>query len=158
MRALTLCFTLIFLSGSCCLAELPPAVQSLAGIEEISVFVKSMGEDERAGGLNQKSIKSHVELKLRGYGIKVVPESTTGYLYVNITVVSSEYRSGYSVAVRYNQKVLLCRDQTIFCLGTTWTQGSTGTVANSNIRTHIIEPLDTNIEIFANDYLTANPK
>jgi len=139
----------------------------LKGLTAISVLVEKLNADIKdKTGLTEKQIETDVELKLRMAGIKVVSlgESLNipgmPYLYVNLSIFrhSSGLFFAYSIYIALIENVYLERNSAINVSAQTWFKGEIGVIGESqvsSIRNNIIK--DT-VDIFINDYLSANPK
>ncbi len=62
----------------------------------------------------------------------------------------------YSIAVQFQQRVILERDRSISGVAVTWEDGSTGFVGEARLQ-GIRESVGNKVDIFINEYLTANP-
>lgn len=109
----------------------PLMKNTLRGIKSIHILVGlSSSTDEYR--VTKERIQTDVELKLRLAGIKVLttedlpntPQRAILIVDVNLFLSGNIFAS--SVQVNLMQEVDLKRDNTVNCLATTWTTGSTG--------------------------------
>ncbi|MFC1489811.1 hypothetical protein ACFL6K_01245 [Candidatus Latescibacterota bacterium] len=140
-------------------------IKSLKGLKSVFVIVEALSSDVEKDGLKQSQIKTEVELKLRMAGIKVQNEDEwfnepwAPFLQVSVTPLKNEAISNYSYSfgVSLYQYVVLTSDTDIIIPAITWQSISLGIVGSRNVA--IIRNLvEEKIDMFINDYLTANPK
>lgn len=139
---------------------------SLKGLKGVYVLVESLQAEAERSGLNQTSIQTDVELKLRQAGITVLTEAE-GHaapggptLYINVNTQSSRSGSLYafSIDVELKQDVLLDRDPSIRLPGVaTWSMGGVGIVSRDSFR-EIRNDIKDDVDQFINAYLSVNPK
>ncbi len=134
--------------------------ENLKGLQGVFVLVEGIDKDAQNAGLSEDTIQTDVELRLRLAGIKVLTEAeclkTPGYpyLYVNLNATNRANSLIYSIGIDLNQRVTLARDPSTVTHASTWHTGSVGIGGVEFIRNAI----KSNIDVFLNDYLAANPK
>ena len=136
---------------------------SLKGLKGVYVLVEPLEAEVERDGLNQTSIQTDVELRLRQAGIKVLTEAErlaapgTPFLYVLVNAKSgSPY--AFSINVELCQDVRLDRDPSMQISGaTTWSVTAVGTVGRNNLR-DIRDMVKDYVDRFINAYLSVNPK
>ncbi|MEE2822376.1 MAG: hypothetical protein VYA53_05285 [Acidobacteriota bacterium] len=146
-------------------------MESLQGIESLRVLVEPDTRDAHKIGLTELQIKTDVELQLQQANITVVDgtpgEVPTLYvLYVNLTVLSLENiipddtdpGVTVSIEIELRQPATLVRDPSIVTFSAiTWTQSLLGISSLEMAHTAIREQIRNQVDIFLNDYRTANP-
>ena len=133
-------------------------IESLRGLQAVSVVIEDLGPDAESLGLTKSRLHSQVELRLRRSGITVL-EDAIPFLYININL--KKVPTGlYAVAteVSLKQQVYLVRDSSIEITGVTWKVGSVGTVGEDRFAKSILNHVTRYVDEFANDYLAANPR
>ena len=149
----------------CCEAD-ASKLGSLQGLKELGVVVEDLHSSIKADGLEESTIRTDVELKLRLAGIKVVPmeeiSRTPGgeHLHVNVNVLPLQNAPAYAISysVELRESVHLSRDPMIVVPGAiTWSTGGVAIVMKGNI-TRVRDKIKDFLEEFINDYLAANPK
>ena len=108
------------------------ARQTLKGLQGVPVLVEGLEPQVEQAGLNETSIQTVVELRLRQAGIPVLSKaSRVPFLYVNANVshppggeVLGIWR--FSIKVALVQGVALMRDPTIMTVADTWSADSSG--------------------------------
>jgi hypothetical protein len=150
------CVALVFLFvGNACAAGSQVEIDSLRGIKSIEVVVEHLTNNE--SGPSEGQIKSDVELKLRLAGIKLISPGKDGFLYVRIGCRHiNNYVYSVNIIVQYKQPVYLMRNQSS-SIGATWESGSFGYIGSQKIDS-LRDAIKDIIDLFLNDYLTANPK
>jgi len=137
--------------------------QSLKGLKGVYVLVEPLEAEVERDGLNQTSIQTDVELRLRQAGIKVLTEGErlaapgSPFLYVLVNAKSgSPY--AFSIDVEFCQGVRLDRDPSMQIIGaTTWSVRAVGTAGRENLR-NIRDFIKDYVDQFINAYLSVNPK
>jgi len=137
---------------------------SLHGIKGIYVSVEKLDPEIERAGLTIKQIRSDVDAKLRGAGIKVMPREAwfeapgSPYLYVNANVLklreTGEYL--YSIRIAFKQNVYLVRDAVEVLGATTWSAGNIiGITGKVN---KIRDSIKNRVDEFINAYLSMNQR
>jgi hypothetical protein len=145
--------------------KLSSEVKSLYGVKGIYVLVEELHEGAKTTGLTEKQLTTDIELKLRLAGIKVntrkeaIASNGRPYLLVNITAVGDEYGYSYFVSLEFKQTVHLERKSKLLIVAaTTWGRGRVGSRSKSQLKGGIRDSVKDKVDLFLNDYLTANPK
>jgi hypothetical protein len=140
--------------------------QSLKGLKGVYVLVEDLKAEAERDGLNQASIRTDVELKLRQAGITVLTkaeaEAAPGApcLYISVDTKGSQSESlyGVSMKVELKQNVRLDRDPSMWLPGvTTWSVEAVGTVGRGKLR-NLRDRVKDYADRFINAYLSVNPK
>ena len=136
----------------------------LTGVH-VMIEIEALGPDVRRDGLDRSTLEMDVELKLRQAGIRIFTDAerlaSAGepYLYLNITAVAPENRSGeYALCLQLKliEEVRLTRTGTLK-LAPTWEDGQVVTV-RAGYLSRVREFVKDMVDKFSNDYLAANPK
>jgi hypothetical protein len=136
--------------------------RSLKGLKGVEVVVESLKAEAERDGLDETSIQTDVELKLRLAGIAVLTKEErlaapgTPFLYINVNTQSGSLYA-YSISVQLEQDVRLDRDPSTRISATTWSVTSVGTVGRNNLR-DVRDSIKDIVDIFINAYLSVNPK
>jgi hypothetical protein len=135
---------------------------SLRGVKAFHVLVENI--TDAPPEVTRDDFQTDVELRCRQAGIRLEDAPGT-YLYVAITLQELKYANGqsegayaFSVAVEFNQPVLLLRDPTIRVIAPTWFKHSTGVVELRDLRTFLRRSVSDKVENFLNAFLEQNPK
>jgi hypothetical protein len=124
--------------------------QTLKGISAVQVAIEDLSDSAKALGLDEETIQTDVELKLRRAGMRVSSTPASPFVYISVTVVG-----GASVIrIELNQSARLLLSGELWTV-TTWSQ--TYLEVNSttdSVRGHIKDLADA----FLNDWLSVNPK
>jgi len=132
-------------------------VKSLKGIGAVRVVVEDLDDDAKALGLDEQTIQTDAELKLRLAGMRVLSDAewivALGQPYLYLRVTATGGAAAYEVALCQNAR--LGRNGDLAAGVITWSQLS----ADSNptaagVRNGIKDLVDT----FLNDWLSVNPK
>ena len=129
----------------------------LRNIGGIVVIVEELPSAFEGSILDDTSIKTNAEMKLRSAGITVHdqrPSSPFSYLYIRVSVLRSSSLWAFSVEVKLEQTVLIASDLQTPILATTWEAGGLGTVRRNNLRDVRLFISDFTDQ-FVNDYLAA---
>ena len=141
--------------------------ESLPGLTGVCVRVERLDASARRDGLDEQSIQTDVEQKLRLAGIKVLTasqalkESGSPTLYVRVNARLSSHAPVYAVTVTLAllQDVITTRDQKIRVReAKTWDTGHMTTYLQANLRearTVVVKDL---VDEFISDWLAVNPK
>lgn len=134
--------------------------KALAGLKGVQVLVSKIDPQAESLGLTRNQIQTHVEVRLRKAGVKVLTvgdmSEAPGYpaLWVYVGTHINQGLVSYSIRICLLELVTLARGfQTT---GTIWNDSAGGvrTINASEIR-KIVGDL---VGEFINDYLAANPK
>ncbi len=147
--------------------DYPAERESLAGLTGVYVIVERVDPDAEQEGLDQSTLQTDVEVKLRQAGIRVLtktealvtPGAPNLHLMVDTMKLSGAALPIYAVSfhLELNQEVMLARKPTIALLAPTWSTsgiGAAGTKALHRMRENVRDLVDR----FINAYLAANPK
>ena len=134
------------------------SVRSLRGLQVMGVLVESLTPEGRRTGLTEEQIKTDVELQLRKVGIRV-DDSADDYLYLNphIIEVGEQDLFVYSMTLELFQGVTLTRDTSLSISAATWLRSVLGIIREEEARSGIRGSIRVLVDVFLNDYLTANP-
>jgi hypothetical protein len=139
-------------------------IRSLQGLHQFEVSIEGLTPKMQDVGLDPNQIRSDVELKLRLAGIKVVVPSfgSDATLYVSVDSQAGVRYPLYaiSLSLKVLQDVQLVRDPHIqMARGITWEVHQVGIVSkNAKPVDFVRGGLKDLVDVFLNDYLSANPK
>jgi hypothetical protein len=141
-------------------AETQNAIESLHGIDRITVLVEKLDGDSINSGVTEDSLRTQVELELRRTGIKVAAIDGTPVYYLRLTtVVSSSGLRCYSLETSMLQNVTLVRNPSVVVINaSTWSLQFTGLASLSIYPGEVRKNLSVLLDKFLNDYLSVNPK
>jgi hypothetical protein len=142
--------------------------RSLKGLKGVHVAVENLSAEVERDGLNETSIQTDVELKLRQAGIRVLTAAEMfaapgrPILFINVNPKSDARGVGvlyaFFIDVELRQSVQLDRDPSIWPgTAATWNVASIGTVGRSNLR-ELRDIIKDQVDQFINAYLSVNPK
>lgn len=134
--------------------------RSLKGLEGVRVLVESLSAEAERDGLNETTIQTDVELKLRQAGIRVLTKETGPYLYISVNAsLQTDFRLyAFAISVEFNQSVRLDRDPDVWIPGAvTWRVGGVGSVGQFKLR-QLRDSIRDYVDQFINAYLSVNPK
>jgi hypothetical protein len=171
--AIAIYFSLLFASHEVTSREL---IQ-LKNIKKVMIVVKKLDSKLENSGLTSDQIKTDVELKLRLAGINVFSsqkEPTHPYLYVVITTYQPSdpnlsYLLAFNGRLELHQLVVLTdakgdpilitttKGGKLSISASTWEANVTGIIDNRNTA-GIRDMVKDLVDLFLNDYLSANPK
>lgn len=148
------------------ISKLPVNIQNLVGVKGIYVLIEGLGENAKSPGFTRELLKTDVELKLRLAGIKVnskeewFTSADRAYIYVNITTVDVNEIDHmiYSIIIKLVQRVGLLRAPYMTVFGATWDSSGTVIRSKSKFLETARQSVKDHMDLFINDYLTANPK
>ena len=136
--------------------------ESLVGLSGVYLAFEHIDPIVEGLGLTQSAIQTTVELELRKAKIRIltVEESRKtpdkAYLYISINTIARDPGIvAFNVSVSLKQKVQLSNGKEVFA--STWDTASVGTVGSDKIDQIRTGGLVQKLEIFANDFLAANP-
>lgn len=135
---------------------------SMRGLKGVRVVVEPLGVDAEKAGLEQATLQTDIELKLRQAGVPVLVKDEAfntpldSYLRVKIMFVKGRlWTSAYSISLQLSQPAKLANGST--CFAVTWTKGELGMISAGKIaglRKNVSDLTD----IFLNDFLAVNPR
>jgi hypothetical protein len=132
---------------------------TLRGINALNVVVEGLNPDAIRDGLAADQLKTDVELHLRKAGI-TVSESALPYLYVQVTLVrgtANQSQYAYSCRISLEQPVTVKANE-ILVLASTWSRGTVGMVGSQRMSRVVRDEVADEVDEFANDFLSVNPK
>lgn len=141
----------------------PTIVQrdTLKGFHGVGVLVEDLRPEAEKYGLTKEALQTDTELRLRQYGIKVLPPEQPFvpclYIHVNTVVQERFPIAAVAVQVEFQQGVLLYRDLKTRVTATTWGEGVVIVVGASKLK-DVREHVQDLVDKFINDYLAVNPK
>jgi hypothetical protein len=142
--------------------------ESLRGLPGCSVAVELLTETAKDAGLTRVQLQTDVELRLGKAGIRVLSEKEAhetdcdSYLYVNVNTnrVTSGPATGLvagSISVCLRESVRLMDRPGIVHSAITWEKSVLGTSEAKNLQPLVRNSVAYLVDLFANDYLAANP-
>ncbi len=140
--------------------------RSLIGVKSIYVLVEGLKEDAKSAGLTEEQLKTDIELKLQLAGIKVnsreesLASKDGAHIYVNINTFGDKGSPFimYHASLVFTQRVTVLRSPFTTVFGTTWSKGAVGIRSRSKFPETAQQAVKELVDIFLNNYLTANPK
>jgi hypothetical protein len=139
-------------------------IESLKGLSGVTVLFSRYPEVLERNGITSSQIATEIELRLRRAGIKVLsPDeaiSSPGspVFAVNLNAIKSkESLYAISIHLELNQLVNLVRKPSVSTRCATWQVNNLVIVGENNLR-QVKDAVGDGADIFANDFLTANPK
>lgn len=131
---------------------------TLKGVAAVRVVVEMRNADEGWPGPTPAEVRTDAERRLRQAGIAITTERGTPYLYVNVEAVKHPDLPawGYIVDVELRQPARIVRTPDIVVFADTWSIHSIGTVAATDLTTHIRVKLATHVDLFVDAYLAVN--
>jgi len=130
-------------------------VRSLKGIDSVQVVI-DLTDTGKVSELDKYIIRTDVELKLRGAGMRVLSEEEESkapgspYLYLNVNLVGT----AAAVEIQLMQTARLVRNDEI-AVGATWSQRSLSTNSTAPVVRGLIKD---QVDTFLNAWLSVNPK
>ena len=129
--------------------------ESLKGLSGVYVMVIVNGEK---APVSSDSLAPHVELALRRSGIRIVQKEKVGHKYPTITLLVAVGTLGnaFTVSAYAIESVVSSESRYILMTGVSiwWTDSLNIGVTSG----HILDVVKSTVDVFANDYLKANPK
>jgi len=154
VRAVTAVLAVLFLvsmlSGSRACGQESLDANTLKGIRAVQVAIEDLSDSAQALGLEEETLQTDVELKLRRAGLRVSSTPVGAFVYISVSVVDG----ASAIRVELNQSARLLLSGETWTV-TTWSQGyleANSTAAS--IRSHVKDLVDA----FVNDWLSVNPK
>ena len=140
-------------------------IKGLKGLGGVRVQIDKLPSVATQDGLYEDQLKTDVELRLRKVGIRVLSEEERlkepGKPYLSVTTLVAKNETGvYAVSVHAEilQYVLLDRDRLLgVTAGSTWSHGVVINVVANKMPTAVRSYLGDIVDVFINDFLTANP-
>lgn len=138
--------------------------ESLRGLPGVQLVIEDIARDAQVDGLSQDAIRTAAELILRSSSIPVLTQiermktPAAPYLYVRVTTYKSQfglYAYGTKVALKQEVSLVGMPQQTMFAF--TWEDESLGTSGYYDIG-QAINPVQSSVKAFVNDFLTVNPR
>jgi hypothetical protein len=146
-------------------ADTKAARQSLKGMTGFAVEVEDVGSKSKTAGVDAARIKSSVEAKLKGAGIKILSADESlkapgePHLAVNLdSITGKDGTTSFELTLEVLQGCTLARDASMkvpACI--TWSRGKVGR-ANSNVPAFIETQVASEVDSFLKAYAEANPK
>lgn len=147
------------------IAASPAEIDSLKGLDGVYILVEDLPKALTDLGATREQLQASIELRLRTLGIKVLTRQEylaslkSSYLYVQVNCLKVTDSPVY--AINYNlqlmQGVKTIKTPETICIAATWSKSKImifGVLTLLNDRQSLLDLID----IFANDYLAANPK
>lgn len=143
---------------------------TLVGLKGVKVVVEGLHADAKVAGLRESTLKSMVELRLRGLGVPVMSESESvsdprsPYLYVNVATIADSDRAiyGFVVSVDLMQRVALLdqsKELEFRAVARTWeVPFQFGSVGRLRLNEAVTTSVGELVERFANEFRAANQK
>jgi len=130
----------------------------LVGINAVRVVVEGLDSDAVHFGLSKDRLRTLTELRLRQSGISVSPDARP-FVYVRVNLLKLDGVRGCAahVDVRVRALVQLVHSsKTAFAA--IWSEGTVLIGPSSSCKQHVEDALGELLDLFANDYLAANPR
>ncbi len=139
-------------------------IQSLKGLPGIAIAMHKYPNELEQDGLTMKEIGIEAEMRLRKAGIKVLTLNeammSPGSPLFEIEIGAVKSDAGiYAVSIRLklDQNVITQRLPSIGTHVATWEVGNLVMVGRNNLR-QVKDEVGDGMDIFINDFLSANPK
>jgi hypothetical protein len=145
-------------------ARTPYESQSLAGLPGVVVVVETITPEAQADGLSEGAIQEAVEGILQSSGIRIfiesktLPASSNPWLYVQPNIGKGGPYYFYNISLRLIQRVSSVHGRKDTMAATTWEGNTAGIVNNTELRDVILDETESWAKIFANDFLSVNPR
>ena len=133
----------------------------LRGISSVWVLIESLGPEEANIGLADNAVRTDVELRLKGAGLRVISPkeakkiavTDNTFLYVNVAVTSGGRAA--TVLAQLAQAAYVLRNSLPIGTAFTWTDVSTlSSPSLDSVRSEIRDLVDK----FLNEWLKQNPR
>ena len=146
-----------------CIPNTPSALYALKGV---CVNVEELPPAVTTAGVTKEEVNTVSELHIRQAGISVVSEdfflkSSRGYgvVYVSMNALDLKEGTAYTVSVSAELDAVLCSTSSAKCLNAVvWDKEIIAYAPASEASARIKESLAGLVDMFANDFLKANPK
>jgi hypothetical protein len=155
-------FALTLIPAALFASDTKAARQSLKGLTALAVEVEDVGK--KTAGVDPAKIKTTVESKLRGAGIKILTEeeslkaSGAPHLSVNLdSITAKDGTVSFELTTSVYQGCTLIRDASIKLPCNTWSRGKVGR-ANEKVAAFIDGLISSEIDAFLKAYAEVNPK
>lgn len=142
-----------------------PEINTLKDLKGIGVGVGNIEPDAAADGLSKTKLLGYIFEKLKKSGIKVYTDlelSTISGQPILVLNVNTLKQPGpiyiYTVALDFNQIVVLQRSPGLTSISPTWTVLATGGSLPEDLSASVQASIDPMIDSFIADYQKANPK
>src|SRR5580765_1920887 len=138
--------------------------ESLAGLPGVVVVVETITPEAQAVGLTEEAIQAAVERILLSSDIRIFLESKTSkvsshpWLYVQPNIGKGREYYFFNVSLRLIQEVSSVNGRQHTMAATTWQGNTAGIVNNNDLNDVILDVIERWTQIFANDFLTVNPR
>lgn len=141
--------------------------KTLTNVSGVFVLIEALSPELEELGLWKSTLQTHVEVRLRKAGIRVVDENelknVTGTPNLYLAIQSVKHPSleifSYSVDLELDQDVVLDQDRDTYVNTETWS--ARGIIAIAG-RSRVVEAIRRNVgdltDQFINAYLSVNPK
>jgi hypothetical protein len=163
MRKIPIALALIILFSLNGHAQTATDVESLRGLQGVAVLFSKYPKELEQNGLTMMQVNTEVELRLRKAGIKILTAEeafkSPGAPIFLVRLESEENLGLYAVSIRleFQQSVSLYRKPSTTVRCATWQVSNLTTVGGNNLR-QVKDLVGDGVDIFANDFLKANPK
>ncbi len=166
MKTLSILFALLTLchAGRCHADEPAGAMNSLAGLSGIAIFVEPVATDMGEKGMTTFVFSVEIERRLKEAGVRVLhldyddPIDGNPTLYLVVTAVIDEHveHCAYSIRLELTQTVQLERNPDVTVVGVpTWSTGGVG-VYGKGWRQAVIDDVGGYMDQFIEAYAAAN--
>ncbi len=150
--------------------------EDLAGLKVICVEIAPIEPEVEKRGLRKRKIETQVELRLRQFGLRVIPKKDltqhSGFLSIEIStyptkdILKDTRHEGLELgiyALRCDvllvEPALLLRDKEKNVVpAITWSSTWIDLVTEDNLAERTMRKINTAVDEFINNYLAANPK
>jgi hypothetical protein len=164
MNLYTKLISLALIPAALVASDTKAARQSLKGLTGFAIEVEDVGSKKTAG-VDPAKIKSNVEAKLKGAGIKVLSDDEASkapgnpHLSVNLdSITAKDNTVSFELTLAVLQGCTLARDATMKVPAcNTWSRGKVGR-ANSGIPAFIDQQIAGEVDAFLKAYAEVNPK
>jgi len=129
---------------------------ALMGINAVKVVIEDLSSDAVHLGLSRDRLRTLTELRLRQSGISMSPDALP-YVYVRVNLLKTKGGYAAHVNVRVNAPVQLVHSSKM-ALATIWSEGSIHKGPASSCKQQVEDAVGEELDLFANDYLAANPR
>lgn len=139
-------------------AKLVSQKDSLAGVESVRVGIVLTDDVKKI--VSESEIRTKFEITLRRSGVPIDEKSRFALRFEYEGFTDDSPTLTYSFTVSLLEWVVAFRDggPGVYCLTSTWQEGSFGTVGISKVRDALLKKAEEYAEEFANEWLAMNPK